>query len=91
MSQGTLLLDLVEVKLVGLRPGDGAVQIELLTCRLFSSSAQGAPFTRSRNTARQRFNRLAAQICSKDWWAQQDSNLRLPPCEGEVEPAVCTF
>jgi hypothetical protein len=20
---------------------------------------------------------------AKDWWAQQDSNLRLPPCEGE--------
>ena len=25
------------------------------------------------------------------WWAQQDSNLRLPPCEGVVETAGCTF
>jgi hypothetical protein len=27
-----------------------------------------------------RFRPLFAMICS--WWAQQDSNLRLPPCEG---------
>jgi hypothetical protein len=27
----------------------------------------------------------------KDWWAQQDSNLRLPPCEGVLESAGWWF
>lgn len=25
-------------------------------------------------------------ICWEKWWAQQDSNLRLPPCEGGTLP-----
>jgi len=25
------------------------------------------------------------------WWAQQDSNLRLPPCEGGDNTVGCTF
>lgn len=36
MSQGTLLPDLSEVKLVCLRPKEGVIQMELLACRLFS-------------------------------------------------------
>lgn len=36
MSQGTLLPNLSEVKLVCLRPQDGVIQMELLACRLFS-------------------------------------------------------
>jgi len=37
MAQGTLLPNLSEVKLVCLRPKDGAIQMELLACRLFSA------------------------------------------------------
>ncbi len=37
MIQGTLLPNPYEVKLVCIRPKDGAIQMELQTCRAFSS------------------------------------------------------
>ena len=37
MTQGTLLPNLFEVKLICLRPKDGAIQMELQACRTFSA------------------------------------------------------